>query len=98
MPLIAQSSGSSSQKIDSETNQEPESIESLQKQIEATTAQMQARRQLRLAEQRDRDITEQIRAIYAEQDALTLGILAIESEIEAQIEDESLALILALAS
>jgi hypothetical protein len=74
------------------------SIAAIQEQIQETAKRLLARQKLRKAEQRDRELTEQIREALAEQDALKFGVLSLESQLEQQLDDEALAIILALAS
>jgi hypothetical protein len=54
-----------------------------------------ARLALAKQERRSKAITEQLRAIYAEQDALTAGIQYVEQQLEINDEEESLVLLLA---
>lgn len=57
------------------------------------------RRALRDAERRDQAITAQLKAIYAEQDALALTVMQVEAAQQFQAQEaEDLALILSLAS
>ena len=67
--------------------------------VETVKASLDARRALRAAEQRDQAITAQLRDIYAEQDALAMGIAAAQQDLAQQLQDDDdLSMILALAS
>jgi hypothetical protein len=72
-------------------DEEPEIVEPVNV-LEAATEALKQRQELRQAEQRDQQITAQLRAIYAEQDALQSGVARAE-EI-AQDEDDLEAILL----
>jgi hypothetical protein len=62
--------------------------------LEDATAALAKRQALRQTEQRDQQITAQLRAIYAEQDALRQGIAGIDAGIAAMEEDDLEAILL----
>jgi hypothetical protein len=83
--------------------EEPETVPETPEQITARLAAAQQRiaraKVLRQAEQRDREITAQLRAIYQQQDEMLLNLEQINALVEGQAkDDEDLALLLALAS
>ena len=68
-----------------------------QAQVEAAQTALVARRALRAAEQRSRYVTAQLRAIYAEQDALVKSVLQTQEFLKRQTDDVDLTIILSLA-
>ena len=76
---------------------EPETVEAIDETVLARLAQERqtfvARLALAKEERRSRAITEQLRAIYAEQDILTLGLEIAQNQIQDQEEEELLLLL-----
>lgn len=69
-----------------------------EKEIEAKQAALKAKQELRRAEAKDRQVVEQLRQIYAEQDALLQTVKTAKARIAAlRKDDDEIAMILALA-
>jgi hypothetical protein len=76
-----------------------ETVEQVENRILTLQRTIEARKALRQAEQKDQEVTAQLREIYAEQDALALSEKQLKALLSAQQqEDDDITLILALAS
>jgi hypothetical protein len=79
-----------------ETEVVAESPAELESRMLRVAAQIKTAKALRLAEARSREVTAQIKSIYAEQDRLEGRIVAMKDALQRQ-EDDEIAMILALA-
>jgi hypothetical protein len=82
--------------VSHETEVVAESPAELEARMLRVAEQIKTAKALRLAEARSREVTAQIKAIYAEQDRLEGRIVAMKDALQRQ-EDDEIAMILALA-